>query len=119
VKTPEEIARSIWKVDSDLQDQIAAAIQAERDHWTSESNLPRVEEVQGAFREAKLLERIAELENGLEPFAQFISGFTCGYQPEDRIVRMYSSTKQTIEIITVGHCRRAAELLNKTKGVGV
>jgi hypothetical protein len=113
VKTPEEIARSIWKVDSDLQDQIAAAIQAERDHWTSESNLPRVEEVQGAFREAKLLERIADLEKGLEPFAEIYETYDSNCADAGGCAK--DETVVTWGSIPVRPFHRAAELL-KTKG---
>jgi hypothetical protein len=121
VKTPDQIGDEIvsqWnKIGPNrytiLANAIAAAIQAERDHWTSESNLPRVEEVQGAFREAKLLERIAELEKGLEPFARAIDLDSALWLLgcDDNELSIRSDTH-----ITIGHCRRAAELL-KTKGV--
>jgi hypothetical protein len=125
MKTPEEIAGNLcdkWlKTTSGLRraaihthisvpvlvEHIAAAIQAERDHWTSESNLPRVEEVQGAFREAKLMERIADLEKGLEPFAEIAKKLDelPITHPQRRFPWLGASA----------HCRRALELL-KTKG---
>jgi hypothetical protein len=131
MKTPEEIAGNLcdkWlKTTSGLHraaihthisvpvlvEHIAAAIQAERDHWTSESNLPRVEEVQGAFREAKLLERIADLENGLEPFAEIYETYDSNCADAGGCAK--DETVVTWGSIPVRPFHRAAELL-KTKG---
>jgi hypothetical protein len=72
---------------------------------------------------AEALERIAELEKGLEPFAdvanrhQKRSGI--GTNLDETEFYAFTVLGDAARVgLTLGHCRRAAELL-KTKGVGV
>jgi hypothetical protein len=61
-------------------------------------------------------QRIAELEEGLEPFARSLDEDYADVLP---LVVCPDEFGETLQVgITIGHCRRAAELL-KTKGVGV